>query len=86
MIEKHYGKYIGTEGDAPLREMLAGKSAISGANFSRQDERVVINKGNQWRPRRDLNPIRKRKPKARKANKYLRNLESWAIRQRGLDP
>ena len=34
MIEKHYGKYIGTEGDAPLRDLLAGKSAKKSENFS----------------------------------------------------
>ncbi len=34
MIEKHYGKYIGTEGDAPLRDLLAGQSANKSENFS----------------------------------------------------
>jgi len=56
MIEKHYGKYIGTEGDAPLRDLLAGKSANESANLPPSHQKTTINQKATWRPRRDLNP------------------------------
>jgi hypothetical protein len=54
MIEKHYGRYIRDDGDAPLREHVAGKSETLGETFSLEPFRNAIQvagnvkKGSWW--------------------------------------
>jgi len=60
MIEKHYGRYINDDGDAPLRELLAGKSETLGETPSsgtqlNQRQAVGNSREERWSGRLDLN-------------------------------
>ena len=66
MIEKHYGRYIKDDGDAPLRDLLGAKSKTLGETLStgtRGKRRQVVGNSREeiWSGRLDLNPDRKKK-------------------------
>jgi len=60
MIEKHYGRYIKDDGDAPLRAFLGAKSETIGKTPSsgthgKQRQAVGNSKEEDWSGRLDLN-------------------------------
>ncbi len=59
MIEKHYGRYIKDDGDAPLRDLLRAKSETLGETFLSEDQETKVSvgnvKGEKWSGRLDLN-------------------------------
>jgi len=60
MIEKHYGRYINDDGDAPLRDLLGAKSETLGETLSvgagrKQRQAVGISRKEEWSGRLDLN-------------------------------
>jgi len=59
MIEKHYGRYIKDDGDAPLRDLLRAKSETLGETFLSEDQETKVSVGNvrgeKWSGRLDLN-------------------------------
>jgi len=59
MIEKHYGRYINDDGDAPLRALLGAKNETFAETFSSEDQKTRVSVGNaregRWSGRLDLN-------------------------------
>ena len=49
MIEKHYGRYIKDDGDAPLRALFEGKTVTFAETFSSEDQKTRVSVGNQER-------------------------------------
>ena len=65
MIEKHYGRYIKDDGDAPLRAILGAETVTFAETFSSEDQKTRVSVGNvqgeRWSGRLDLNPDRQKK-------------------------
>jgi len=59
MIEKHYGRYIKDDGDAPLRAILEAETETFTETFSGEDQEKRVSVGNarekKWSGRLDLN-------------------------------
>jgi len=59
MIEKHYGRYIKDDGDAPLRALLGAGTVTFAGTFSSEDQETKVSVGNakegKWSGRLDLN-------------------------------
>jgi len=72
MIEKHYGRYIKGDGDAPLRDLLGAKSETLGETLltvTRGKRRQVAGNSREekWSGRLDLNPDKPNSGGKRKA-------------------
>ncbi len=59
MIEKHYGRYIKDDGDAPLRALLGVETVTFAETFSSENQEPKVSVGNakdeRWSGRLDLN-------------------------------
>jgi len=59
MIEKHYGRYIKDDGDAPLRAMLGAETVTFAETFLSENQETKVSVGNEkeerWSGRLDLN-------------------------------
>lgn len=59
MIEKHYGRYIKDDGDAPLRAILGAETVTFAETFLSEDQETKVSvgnvKGERWSGRLDLN-------------------------------
>jgi len=59
MIEKHYGRYIKDDGDAPLRALLGVETVTFAGTFLSEDQETKVSVGNErderWSGRLDLN-------------------------------
>ena len=60
MIEKHYGRYIKDDGDAPLRAILGAETETLTETPSSDNQETRVSVGNvrdeKWSGRLDLNP------------------------------
>ncbi len=59
MFEKHYGRYIKDDGDAPLRALLGVETVTFAETFLSEDQENRVSVGNvrgeRWSGRLDLN-------------------------------
>ncbi len=59
MIEKHYGRFIKDDGDAPLRAILGAETVTFAETFLSEDQKTRVSVGNArekiWSGRLDLN-------------------------------
>jgi len=59
MIEKHYGRFIKDDGDAPLRAILGAETVTFAETFLSEDQETRVSvgnvKGERWSGRLDLN-------------------------------
>ncbi len=71
MIEKHYGRYIKDDGDAPLRAILGAETVTFAETFLGEEQKTVVSVGDQkeedWSGRLDLKPDSAKRPQRKKS-------------------